>query len=186
MIPEVVTSRRGCKREVTFSGLLGLPGRVAARARHGRLIVTRPGIESDSGIGSVLTNTKVSAILSSDGSGRRASGFIRSWRLQVAAFNSPWWKSRAVPGGIIVVASLVAVLMAGGELASPVAQAQQTGSKRTDLQRHDLSAPGREVIQVRVDFASGVRLSQAHPSGRRDHLRHRRHRSSTRSTASRR
>jgi quercetin dioxygenase-like cupin family protein len=33
--------------------------------------------------------------------------------------------------------------------------AQQTGSKRTDLQRHDLSAPGREVVQVRVDFDSG-------------------------------
>jgi quercetin dioxygenase-like cupin family protein len=33
-----------------------------------------------------------------------------------------------------------------------LAQAQQAGSKRTDLQRHDLSVPGREVIQVRVDF----------------------------------
>jgi quercetin dioxygenase-like cupin family protein len=29
------------------------------------------------------------------------------------------------------------------------------GSKRTDLQRHDLSVPGREVIQVRVDFDPG-------------------------------
>jgi quercetin dioxygenase-like cupin family protein len=33
--------------------------------------------------------------------------------------------------------------------------AQQAGTKRTDLQRHDLSAPGREVVQVRVDFAPG-------------------------------
>jgi len=33
--------------------------------------------------------------------------------------------------------------------------AQQTGPRRTDLQRHDLSAPGREVVQVRVDFAPG-------------------------------
>jgi quercetin dioxygenase-like cupin family protein len=28
--------------------------------------------------------------------------------------------------------------------------------KRTDLQRHDLSPPGREVTQVRVDIAPGV------------------------------
>src|SRR5207253_4554483 len=35
------------------------------------------------------------------------------------------------------------------------AQAQQTGIKRTDLQRHDLSFPGWEVVQVRVDFAPG-------------------------------
>jgi quercetin dioxygenase-like cupin family protein len=32
---------------------------------------------------------------------------------------------------------------------------QQAGTKRTDLQRHDLSAPGREVVQVRVDFDPG-------------------------------
>ena len=49
----------------------------------------------------------------------------------------------------------ITVLIAGGGLALHVAQAQQTGSKRTDLQRHDLSAPGREVIQVRVDFDPG-------------------------------
>jgi quercetin dioxygenase-like cupin family protein len=57
-----------------------------------------------------------------------------------------------VRGGIVVVASL-AVLIAGR---GPALQAtQQTGSKRIDLQRHDLSAPGREVIQVRVDFDPG-------------------------------
>ena len=37
------------------------------------------------------------------------------------------------------------MLVAGSGLAPDVAQAQQTGSKRTELQRHDLSAPGREV-----------------------------------------
>lgn len=31
----------------------------------------------------------------------------------------------------------------------------QPGSKRTDLQRYDLSVPGREVVQVRVDFDKG-------------------------------
>jgi quercetin dioxygenase-like cupin family protein len=44
------------------------------------------------------------------------------------------------------------------------AQTQQTGSKRTDLQRHDLSAPEREVIQVRVDFDPGyVAPMHTHP-----------------------
>lgn len=35
------------------------------------------------------------------------------------------------------------------------ARAQSPHSKRTDLQRHDISSPGREVIQVRVDFDPG-------------------------------
>jgi quercetin dioxygenase-like cupin family protein len=38
----------------------------------------------------------------------------------------------------------------------PAAQAQSPGIKRTDLQRHDLSIPGREVIQTRVELAPGV------------------------------
>ena len=50
----------------------------------------------------------------------------------------------------------VAVLIVGSGLALHVARAQQPGIKRTDLQRHDLSVPGREVIQARVDFAPGV------------------------------
>jgi hypothetical protein len=50
---------------------------------------------------------------------------------------------------------VVAVLIVGSGLALYVARAQQSGSKRTDLQRHDLSAPGREVVQVRVDFDPG-------------------------------
>ena len=49
----------------------------------------------------------------------------------------------------------VAVLIVGS-LAVYVAHGQQGGVKRTDLQRHDLSAPGREVIQVRVELAPGV------------------------------
>jgi quercetin dioxygenase-like cupin family protein len=36
------------------------------------------------------------------------------------------------------------------------ALAQQPGSRRTELQRHDISTPGLEVVQVRVDFDSGV------------------------------
>jgi quercetin dioxygenase-like cupin family protein len=49
-----------------------------------------------------------------------------------------------------------AMLIVGSSLALYVAHAQQGGVKRTDLQRHDLSAPGREVIQVRVELAPGV------------------------------
>ena len=55
-------------------------------------------------------------------------------------------------------------LMISSALATNVAQAQQVGGKRTDLQRHDLSAPGREVIQVRVDFDPGyVSPRHTHP-----------------------
>ena len=49
----------------------------------------------------------------------------------------------------------VAVLLAGSGLALHVGRAQQPGIKRTDLQRHDLGVPGREVVQVRVEFAPG-------------------------------
>ena len=49
----------------------------------------------------------------------------------------------------------IAVLVAGSGLVLCVAGARQAGTKRTDLQRHDLSAPGREVVQVRVDFDPG-------------------------------
>ena len=58
----------------------------------------------------------------------------------------------------------VAVLIVGSGLALCVARAQQSGIKRTDLQQHDLSVPGREVVQVRVDFAPGVAFPpHSHP-----------------------
>src|SRR3954468_13306167 len=47
------------------------------------------------------------------------------------------------------------MVIAGTGMAPNMAQAQQSGTRRTDLQRHDLSAPGREVIQVRVEFDPG-------------------------------
>ena len=56
-----------------------------------------------------------------------------------------------------------AMLIAGASAQAQVG-AQQAGSKRTDLQRHDLSAPGREVLQVRVDFDPGtVSPRHTHP-----------------------
>ena len=53
----------------------------------------------------------------------------------------------------------VAVLIVAAGLALHPTQAQEApvaGIQRTDLQRHDLSIPGREVVQVRVDIAPGV------------------------------
>ena len=56
------------------------------------------------------------------------------------------------------------VLIVGSGLVLQVARAQQPGVKRTDLQRHDLSVPGREVVQVRVDLDPGVAFGKhRHP-----------------------
>ena len=62
---------------------------------------------------------------------------------------------RIVTIAALIVASAVTLL---------AVQAQQAGAKRTELQRHDLSAPGREVIQVRVDLEPGHTFpSHTHP-----------------------
>jgi quercetin dioxygenase-like cupin family protein len=54
-----------------------------------------------------------------------------------------------------------AALIAASALAL---HAQQAGITRTDLVRHDLSVPGRETIQVRVDFAPGAAFGMhSHP-----------------------
>jgi quercetin dioxygenase-like cupin family protein len=59
---------------------------------------------------------------------------------------------------------VTAMLVAASGLALNGAQAQQAGTKRTDLQRHDLSIPGREAIQVRVDIGPGeVAPRHTHP-----------------------
>jgi quercetin dioxygenase-like cupin family protein len=58
----------------------------------------------------------------------------------------------------------VAVLIIGSGWALQVTQAQQSGIKRTDVLRHELGVPGREVIQVRVDFAPGAAFgNHSHP-----------------------
>jgi quercetin dioxygenase-like cupin family protein len=58
----------------------------------------------------------------------------------------------------------VAVLIVGTGLALHGARAQQPGVKRTELQRHDLGVPGREVIQVRVELDPGVAFGKhTHP-----------------------
>lgn len=51
--------------------------------------------------------------------------------------------------GILTLVGLMAFAIPSSALA------QQPGSGRTELQRHDLSTPGREAIQVRVDVGPG-------------------------------
>ena len=63
-----------------------------------------------------------------------------------------------------VLIVFIAILCGGGILVLTVARAQQSGIKRTDLLRHDISAPGRETVQVRVDFAPGAAFGRhSHP-----------------------
>ena len=58
----------------------------------------------------------------------------------------------------------VAIFIIGGCLFLSVTKAQQTGVKRTDLQQRDLSVPGREVVQVRVELAPGAAFGRhRHP-----------------------
>ena len=55
------------------------------------------------------------------------------------------------------------VIVASG-LVPHVARAQQAGITRIDLQRHDLSVPGREVVQTIVELDPGVTSSRhTHP-----------------------
>jgi quercetin dioxygenase-like cupin family protein len=60
--------------------------------------------------------------------------------------------------------AIAAALIVAGVLALHAAHAQLSTVKRTDLLRNDLSVPGREVLQVRVDFAPGVTAARhSHP-----------------------
>jgi quercetin dioxygenase-like cupin family protein len=51
--------------------------------------------------------------------------------------------------GAYAIVGLAALTTSGPALA------QQSGINRTELQRHDLSEPGREAVQVRIDFEPG-------------------------------
>jgi len=58
----------------------------------------------------------------------------------------------------------VTVLIVASGLVFHVARAQPAGIKRIDLQRHDLSVPGREVVQTIVEIDPGVTSSRhTHP-----------------------
>jgi len=59
---------------------------------------------------------------------------------------------------------LVGVVLVAGGLVLDLAWAQQTGIRRIDLQRHDLSIAGREVLQTIVELDPGVMSSRhKHP-----------------------
>jgi len=54
------------------------------------------------------------------------------------------------------VTQTLAILAAAASMfCMTAAMAQQPGIRRVDLQRHDLGIPGREVVQVRVEFDPG-------------------------------
>jgi quercetin dioxygenase-like cupin family protein len=56
--------------------------------------------------------------------------------------------THVIAAAALVIASAFALL--------PVGQAQQVGARRIDLQRHDLSVTGREVIQTIVELTPGT------------------------------
>ena len=61
------------------------------------------------------------------------------------------------------IAAAVTLILACG-WGIHAAWAQRPAINRTDLQRHDLSTRGREVIQTRVDFAAGAAFGKhRHP-----------------------
>lgn len=63
-----------------------------------------------------------------------------------------------------ILANTVAILVAATFAAAGSALAQQPGVKRNDLQRHDLSIPGREAVQARIDFEPGAAAARhSHP-----------------------
>ncbi len=62
------------------------------------------------------------------------------------------------------ILTVAALILASGLALHEAWARQQPDVKRTDLQRHDLSTPGREVIQTRIDFAPGaVAPNHSHP-----------------------
>lgn len=52
------------------------------------------------------------------------------------------------------------VMIVAAALLIGTAGAQQAGTRRTELQQHDLAVPGREVIQVRVELDPGVTFAE--------------------------
>ncbi|WP_247300660.1 cupin domain-containing protein [Bradyrhizobium sp. 179] len=62
------------------------------------------------------------------------------------------------------ITALTAAVLTVASVLTHTASAQQPGIKRTDLQRHDLSVPGREVNQVLIEFGPGISFPKhSHP-----------------------
>jgi quercetin dioxygenase-like cupin family protein len=56
---------------------------------------------------------------------------------------------------LFISKSAALALVVSGAVATSAQIPGPSGTTRTDLQRYDLSIPGREVLQARVDFAPG-------------------------------
>ncbi|MDB5144708.1 MAG: cupin protein [Mucilaginibacter sp.] len=63
------------------------------------------------------------------------------------------------------LAGIIAAIVFASLSVFNTALAQQPGVKRTELQRHDLSSPGREAVQVRIDFDPGTGFGKHHHPG---------------------
>jgi quercetin dioxygenase-like cupin family protein len=60
--------------------------------------------------------------------------------------------------------ALAALILVAGSGSPLPAQPRPAGTTRTDLQRHDLTISGHEVLQARVDFAPGASFPRhTHP-----------------------
>ena len=71
---------------------------------------------------------------------------------------------KATESTVVLVLFGVALALFSGAFVLSETTDQQAGIKRTDLQRHDLSATGREIIQVRVELAPGAAFGKhTHP-----------------------
>jgi quercetin dioxygenase-like cupin family protein len=66
------------------------------------------------------------------------------------------------PVGAVIIGLVVLALL---PCAQPAHAQSPPGITRTDLQRHPISVVGREVVQVRVDFARGAAFPRHHHPG---------------------
>lgn len=65
---------------------------------------------------------------------------------------------------IFIHASVVAIVLLTILALPSTTLAQLPGTKRTHLQRQDLSVPGREIVQARIDIKEGVKAPRhSHP-----------------------
>ena len=65
---------------------------------------------------------------------------------------------------LIFASTAVSALSFLALIITSTASAQQSGIKRTDLQRYDLSVPGYETVQARIDFEAHTAFGKhSHP-----------------------
>jgi quercetin dioxygenase-like cupin family protein len=60
--------------------------------------------------------------------------------------------------------TVITILLIGTYTISTSAQTKNSGISRTELQRHDMSTPGSEVVQAHIDFEPGTAFgNHKHP-----------------------